>query len=52
LPKRSNGPASSLKMTADGRVFVPADVVLLLGVKWPDPDLWHDQHFLDINDER
>jgi hypothetical protein len=28
---RSNGAASSLKRTVDGRVFVPADVVLLLG---------------------
>lgn len=31
MPKRSNGPALLLKTTADGRVFVPADVVLLLG---------------------
>jgi hypothetical protein len=31
MPKRSNGATSSLKTTAGGRVFVPADVVLLLG---------------------
>ena len=31
MSKRSNGPASLLKTTADGRLFVPADVVLLLG---------------------
>ena len=30
-PKRNSAAASSLKTTADGRVFVPADVVLLLG---------------------
>ena len=30
-PKRSNDPVSLLKTTADGRVFVPAAVVLLLG---------------------
>jgi hypothetical protein len=29
--KRNSGAISSLKRTADGRVFVPADVVLLLG---------------------
>jgi hypothetical protein len=29
--KRSNGAISSLKKTVDGRLFVPADVVLLLG---------------------
>jgi hypothetical protein len=30
-PKRNSGAVSSLKTTADGKVFVPADVVLLLG---------------------
>jgi hypothetical protein len=30
-PKRNSGAVSSLKTAADGRVFVPADVVLLLG---------------------
>jgi hypothetical protein len=30
-PKRNSGAVSSLKTTANGRVFVPADVVLLLG---------------------
>ena len=30
-PKRNSAAASSLKTTADGRVFVPTDVVLLLG---------------------
>jgi hypothetical protein len=31
IPERSKGAISSLKTTADGRLFVPADVVLLLG---------------------